>query len=418
MAADARPSNAWKWWLTGVLFLATLLTYLDRQTLAICEKQIREEFHLNDEQYGQLLAAFRWAYGLMQLPAGLMADRLPLRTTFGLAVGLWSLAGAAAAAAFRLPALMVTRAVLGMGETFNWPCASRIVANTFPPADRSLASGIFNSGAALGALIFSGRDWQHRAGLGMALGLRHDGRLGRCVARSLVRRHRPRKSVPEGSAVESDVGHRRPIVFCGSVLLVGAGLPAAVILLGPRLIAPVRASFQSASAALPALRGTIIAALLAILAMAVGGSLARWRAKAAAFWLLLLVAVTVTPCWYFMNEWLIKSLREDRGLDQTRIGGMVGTLVILTIILLIADLGNFVSGGTIKLLVRRGWTLRAAPGATMIAAACAIAPVTIVSYIDNLALATVLFGMAGFGLTLIVAGFTACQQDLSFRAWA
>ncbi len=145
--------NAWKWWLTGVLFLATVLTYLDRQTLAICEKMIREEFHLNDEQYGRLLSAFRWAYALMQLPAGMMADRLPLRSTFSLAVGLWSLAGAAAAAAFRVPILMVTRGVLGMGESFNWPCAARIVANTFPPADRSLASGIFNSGAALGAVI-------------------------------------------------------------------------------------------------------------------------------------------------------------------------------------------------------------------------------------------------------------------------
>ena len=49
--------------------------------------------------------------------------------------------------------LMITRGVLGMGETFNWPCASRIVANAFPPSDRSLASGIFNSGAALGSLI-------------------------------------------------------------------------------------------------------------------------------------------------------------------------------------------------------------------------------------------------------------------------
>ena len=73
--------------------------------------------------------------------------------TYGLAVGLWSLAGGAAAFVFRFPMLMITRGVLGMGESFNWPCASRIVANTFPPSDRSLASGIFNSGAALGSLI-------------------------------------------------------------------------------------------------------------------------------------------------------------------------------------------------------------------------------------------------------------------------
>ena len=97
-----------------------------------------------------------------------------------------------------------------------------------------------------------------------------------------------------------------------------------------------------------------------IVAAAIAASLARWRTKAVAFWMLLVVSVTVTPCWYFINEWLIKSLREDRGLDQVKIGGMVGTLVILTIIMLTADMGNFVCGGIIKQLVRRGWSLRAA----------------------------------------------------------
>ncbi len=131
--------------------------------------------------------------------------------------------------------------------------------------------------------------------------------------------------------------------------------------------------------------------------------------------MLLIVSVTVTPCWYFVNEWLIKSLREDRGLDQVKIGGMVGTLVILTIIMLTADLGNFACGGVIKKLVRRGRSLRAARGTVMIAAACLIAPVSVVSYVNNLALATVMFALAGFGLASIIAGFTACQQDLSFK---
>jgi ACS family hexuronate transporter-like MFS transporter len=414
MAADAREvGNAWRWWLTGVLFLATLLTYLDRQTLSICEKQVREEFQLNDEQYGQLLAAFRWAYGLMQIPAGLMADRLPLRTTFGLAVGLWSLAGAAAAIAFRLPALMATRAVLGIGETFNWPCASRIVANTFPPADRSLASGIFNSGAALGALISPAII----GGIAFACGWRWAfvtmGALGGAwlvLWFAVTVRGSPYTKALRSKAL---LGARGNYCFAAAFLIVGAGLPAAVVLLGPRLLTPLQAAYQAM--ALPTSRATIVAVLLAVLAAVIGWSLLRWRSRAAAFWMLLVVAVTVTPCWYFMNEWVIKSLREDRGLDQARIGGMVGTLVILTIILFISDLGNFITGGLIKGLVRRGRTLRAARAATMIAAACFIAPVTIVSYVDNLVLATTIFGLAGFGLTSIIAAFTACQQDLSFK---
>ena len=92
-AGPGKSGNAWKWWITGVLFLATVLTYLDRQTLAVCKKPISQEFGLNNQQYGELLAAFRWAYALMQIPAGMIAHRFSLRMTYGLAVGLWSLAG-------------------------------------------------------------------------------------------------------------------------------------------------------------------------------------------------------------------------------------------------------------------------------------------------------------------------------------
>ncbi len=269
--------SAWKWWMTGVLFLATVLTYLDRQTLSICEKMVRDEFHLNDEQYGELLAAFRWAYALMQVPAGLMADRLPLRTTFGLAVGLWSLAGAAAAAAFRVPLFMLTRAVLGMGETFNWPCASRIVANMFPPSDRSLASGIFNSGAALGALIAPAvigsiayiGGWRAAfvtmgvlggAWLVLWFAVTCRGSAGHAAVKSRI-----------------DFDTRGHWCFAAAFLIVGAGLPAAVILLGPRLIGPLQGSFHAMSTAIFSLRGAIIAGM--VLAAAIAASLVHRARK-------------------------------------------------------------------------------------------------------------------------------------------
>jgi ACS family hexuronate transporter-like MFS transporter len=283
----------------------------------------------------------------------------------------------------------------------------------FPPADRSLASGIFNSGAALGALIAPTLIY----GIALALGWRAAFvTMGALGGAWLVLWFAVTGRGSAGhAAVQSriDFGTRGHWCFAAAFLIVGAGLPAAVILLGPRLIAPLQESIHAVSAAIFSLRGAIIAG--AVLTAAIAASLVRWRAKAVAFWMLLVVSVTVTPCWYFVNEWLIKSLREDRGLDQVKIGGMVGTLVILTIIMLTADLGNFVSGGVIKRLVRRGRSLRAARGSVMIAAACLIAPVSAVSYVDNLVLATVMFALAGFGLASIIAGFTACQQDLSFK---
>jgi sugar phosphate permease len=92
-----RTSGLWKWWIAVVLFLATVLTYLDRQTLSLCGPMICQEFDLSNEDYGKLVAAFRWAYAVVHVPAGFIADRFSLRITYSLAVGLWSAAGAAAA---------------------------------------------------------------------------------------------------------------------------------------------------------------------------------------------------------------------------------------------------------------------------------------------------------------------------------
>ncbi len=83
------------------------------------------------------------------------------------------------------------------------------------------------------------------------------------------------------------------------------------------------------------------------------------EAPAVAFWMLIVVAVTVNPCWYFVNEWVIAYLQDSRQLDALRIAGMAGTLVIATVVFLVADLGNLISGAIIKGLVSCGWTLRA-----------------------------------------------------------
>ncbi len=132
--ATDRQSKAWKWWIAGVLFLATVLTYLDRQTISLCGPMLAAEFNLTNEQFGRLLAAFRWAYAMSHIPAGFLADHFPIRPIYALAVGVWSLAGAAGALVSGVRQLLFTRAVLGVGEAFNWPCATRIVANMLPPS--------------------------------------------------------------------------------------------------------------------------------------------------------------------------------------------------------------------------------------------------------------------------------------------
>jgi ACS family hexuronate transporter-like MFS transporter len=414
-AAGTQTSGAWKWWLAGVLFLATVLTYLDRQTLAVCKKDISEEFGLSNEQYGELLASFRWTYALMQLPAGMMADRFSLRMTYGLAVGLWSLAGGAAAFVVRYPVLLITRGVLGTGESFNWPCASRIVANSFPPSDRSLASGIFNSGAALGSLIaptligYLARTYGWRTAFFTMGAL---GSLWLVLWFSVTtRRSRSYASLK----AKWDLSPKGKWVFTAAFLGIGIAAPAIMILLGPTLLRSIQQSFLSTCEIWPGLPWALG---LGCGCAALGGmvwSFARWRLGAVAFWMLMLVTLTVNPCWYFVNEWVIAYLQDSRQLDNLRIAGIVGTLVIATAVFLIADLGNVVSGGIIKFLTRRGWSLRAARGSVMMAVACMIAPVTLVTRVENTLAAALMLAFAGMGLTSIIACFTACQQDLSFK---
>ena len=136
------------------MFASTVLNYMDRQTITLVERQISESFSIpNFTEFGWILAAFSMTYALFQVPAGYLVDRWDLRWTYAAAVAWWSLAAVATAIVPSLGWLFACRALLGVGESFNWPCALRVTARVLPPKDRSLGNGIFNSGAAVGAVL-------------------------------------------------------------------------------------------------------------------------------------------------------------------------------------------------------------------------------------------------------------------------
>lgn len=141
------------WWLCGLLFLATVLNYLDRQVLSLTAERVMEEFHLSREGLGEVIAAFRYAYALFQVAGGWMVDVWGPRLVYPLALGVWSLAGVLTGLARSVSMLVGYRFLLGTGEAFNWPCALKVTQRLVPPKDRALANGIFNSGAAAGAML-------------------------------------------------------------------------------------------------------------------------------------------------------------------------------------------------------------------------------------------------------------------------
>jgi ACS family hexuronate transporter-like MFS transporter len=149
----SQGSSRAAWWVALVLFLSTVLNYVDRQVLSLNAEHVMGEFDLTREQLGWILAAFRYSYAGFQLAGGWLVDLAGAWIVYPVAVGLWSLAGMMTAWAASPRQLAAWRFLLGAGEAFNWPCALQATRRLLEPRDRALANGIFNSGSAFGALI-------------------------------------------------------------------------------------------------------------------------------------------------------------------------------------------------------------------------------------------------------------------------
>ncbi|HUX27699.1 MAG TPA: MFS transporter, partial [Terracidiphilus sp.] len=139
--------------MIALAFFATMINYLDRQALSVAAPILRLQFHLSNTGYARILFAFMLAYTIMNGVSGLVIDRLGTRVGYALFVGWWSLCALLHALARGALSLGVYRFLLGMGESGNWPGAVKVVAEWFPPEERSLASGIFNSGSSAGAIL-------------------------------------------------------------------------------------------------------------------------------------------------------------------------------------------------------------------------------------------------------------------------
>ena len=178
-------SSNWRWWLCGLLFVATTVNYLDRQVLSLTWKDfIAPEFHWTNTSYGTITAAFSLFYAFVSLFSGRFIDWVGTKRGYLLAIFVWSLGAcmhagcgwltmnihglesvealrlvdqgstmAAAIASTSVWLFMVCRMVLALGESGNFPAAIKVTAEYFPKKDRALATSIFNAGASVGALV-------------------------------------------------------------------------------------------------------------------------------------------------------------------------------------------------------------------------------------------------------------------------
>lgn len=147
------PSKNVRWWVAGLLALATALNYLDRQSFPVVVGEIKKDIPLSDEQYGQLTSLFLLAYAIMYAGGGRIMDWLGTRTGYAVMIVWWSAANFFTGMVSSVFGLGLFRFLLGMGEGGGFPGSGKAVAEWFPPKERAMAFGIFNTGSALGAVI-------------------------------------------------------------------------------------------------------------------------------------------------------------------------------------------------------------------------------------------------------------------------
>jgi ACS family hexuronate transporter-like MFS transporter len=150
---QARVPTRFRWTICGLLFFATTINYMDRQILGILAPTLEKEIGWSEVQYGNIVTGFQAAYALGLLAFGRWIDIMGARRGYAFSVMFWSLAAMAHAAVKSVSGFGIARFWLGLGEAGNFPAAVKVISEWFPRRERALATGIFNSGSNVGAIM-------------------------------------------------------------------------------------------------------------------------------------------------------------------------------------------------------------------------------------------------------------------------
>jgi ACS family hexuronate transporter-like MFS transporter len=150
---NVRPIRNLRWWIGGMLFLSTIINYLDRQTLSLLAPFLKLEYHWTNTDYANILIGFRVGYSLGQTILGRMIDRIGTRRGLSITVALYSVVACVTSLARGFYSFATFRTLLGTAESANWPGASKAVSEWFPKRERALATALLDSGSSVGGAI-------------------------------------------------------------------------------------------------------------------------------------------------------------------------------------------------------------------------------------------------------------------------
>jgi ACS family hexuronate transporter-like MFS transporter len=143
----------YRWTICALVFFATTVNYLDRQVLSLLKGNLEVQFNWSNSDYANIVSVFQFVYAISMLFAGRIVDWLGTRLGYAWSLIIWSFAAMAHALARGTTGFMFARGLLGFGESGNFPAAIKTTAEWFPKKERALATGIWNSGANVGAIL-------------------------------------------------------------------------------------------------------------------------------------------------------------------------------------------------------------------------------------------------------------------------
>jgi MFS transporter, ACS family, hexuronate transporter len=327
-----------RWWIGGVLFASTAINYIDRQTLSILAPFLKRDYHWSNVDYANIAIAFRVAYSIGQTLCGRLMDRVGTKRGLTISVMWYSIVSLLTPLANGLLSFGIFRFFLGLGESANWPGASKAVSEWFPKKDRGLAAAFYDSGSSVGGAIapFIVLPIYFRFGWRVAFVI--PGLLGFLWLVVWSRLY----YLPQDHPRVSD--EERTMILADARDDGTAGKPP---LRWARLLQ------------LPQTWGTIVAKGL------------------------------TDPVWFFVTDWFPIYLIA-KGIS------LRSGLIAVWIPFIAADVGNFFGGAASGYLVRRGWSLGAARKALVIFGGIGVTLLIPTIFTGDLYLITLLFALATF----------------------
>ena len=350
-----------RWWIVALLFLSTVINYVDRQVLSVLARTIQDDLGMSDLQYANVVQAFLLAYTLAYLIAGRVTDWLGTRVSMVVFIVWWSLANMLTALSQSAFSLGAFRFLLGFGEPGNYTVAPKAVSEWFQPKERALAVGIYTAGATIGATI----------------------------------------APPLIVFLAAQYGWRGAFVVTGALGLLWV-IPWLLLYRNPRehpRITPGELALIEGDAQ-PDPAGAGHAQPL------------PWREilTRREVWLLTITRLITDPVWYFYLFWFPKYLTDARGLTLLQVGALAW------VVYLAADLGSILGGWSSGRLIRRGYDPISARKRVMTGAGLLLPFTVLVAFVPSVYAALALAAVAALAHLTWLVTLTTLATDLFPKA--